>query len=59
MLVAFAEQTPARCCHRGLPAFPVACVLLLLALLLPHQAGTGALDMLHTGTERAFTYFWR
>ena len=59
MLLAFAEHTPARCCHRGLPAFPLALVLLLIALLLPHQAGTAALDVLHTGSEHALTYVWR
>jgi len=59
MLLAFAERTPARCCHQGPSAFPVAFVLLLIALLLPHQTGTAALDALHTGAEHALTYFWR
>jgi hypothetical protein len=59
MLLAFAERTPARCCHHGPSAFPVAFVLLLIALLLPHQTGTAALDALHTGAEHALTYFWR
>ena len=59
MLLAFAERTPARCCHQGPSAFPVAFVLLLIALLLPHQTGTAALDVLHTGAEHALTYFWR
>lgn len=59
MLLAFAERAPARCCHQGPSAFPVAFVLLLIALLLPHQTGTGALDVLHAGAEHALTYFWR
>lgn len=59
MLLAFAERSPARCCHQGPSAFPVAFVLLLIALLLPHQTGTAALDVLHTGAEHALTYFWR
>lgn len=59
MLLAFSERAPARCCHQGLLAFPVAFVLLLIALLLPHQTGTAALDALHTGAEHALTYFWR
>lgn len=37
-------------------ALPAAVALLLLALLLPHQTGTGALDALHRGAERALTY---
>ncbi len=59
MLLAFAERSPARCCHQGPSAFPTAFVLLVLALLLPHQTGTAALDVLHTGAEHALTYFWR
>lgn len=59
MLLAFAERAPARCCHQGPSAFPVAFVLLLIALLLPHRTGTAALDVLHTGAEHALTYFWR
>jgi len=59
MLLAFAERAPARCCHQGPSALPVAFVLLLIALLLPHQTGTAALDALHTGAEHALTYFWR
>jgi Zn-dependent protease with chaperone function len=58
MLVAFAERTPDRCCHRGPSPFPMACVLLMLALLLPHQTGTAALDILHTSAEHALLYFW-
>ena len=59
MLFAFAERAPARCCHQGVSAFPTAIVLLLIALLLPHQTGTAALDALHAGAEHTFTYFWR
>jgi Zn-dependent protease with chaperone function len=59
MLLAFAERAPTRCCHQGPSAFPVAFVLLFIALLLPHQTGTAALDVLHTGAEHALTYFWR
>jgi beta-lactamase regulating signal transducer with metallopeptidase domain len=59
MLLAFAERAPTRCCHHGLAAPLVALVLLLIALLLPQQTGTAALDALHTGAERALTYFWR
>lgn len=59
MLLAFAERTPARCSCQSPSTFPVAFVLVLTALLLPHQTGTAALDALHTGAEYALTYFWR
>jgi Zn-dependent protease with chaperone function len=59
MLLAFAERSPARCCRQGSSAFPLGSLLLLLALLLPHQTGTAALDALHIGAEHALTYFWR
>lgn len=59
MLLAFAERAPTRCCHRSPSAFPVALILLLIALLLPHQTGTAALDALHAGSEHALTYVWR
>lgn len=59
MLLAFAERAPTRCCHQGRSAFPVAFVLLLITLLLPHQTGTTALDVLHASTEHALTYVWR
>ena len=59
MLLAFSERAPVRCCHQGPSAFPVAFVLLLIALLLPHQTGTAALDVLHTGAEHTLTYLWR
>lgn len=57
LLLAFAERPPARCCHHGPSAFPLAFALLAFTLLLPHRAGTGALDALHTGAEQALTYF--
>lgn len=53
MLLAFAERAPSRCCHRGPAAIPVGFFLLVIALLLPHQTGTRALDALHTGVEQA------
>jgi Zn-dependent protease with chaperone function len=59
MLLAFAERTPTRCCHQGPSTLAVAFVLLLITLFMPHQTGTAALDMLHTGAEHALTYFWR
>jgi hypothetical protein len=58
MLIAFAERQPSRSGAGGLPAFPTTVALLIIALLLPHQTGTGALDALHTGAEHALTYFW-
>lgn len=59
MLLAFAEKRPVRCCRRAPSAFPVASALLLVALVLPHQTGTAALDAIHTGAEHTLTYFWR
>lgn len=58
MLVAFSEAPPRRCCQRGPSSIPLALVLLLAALLLPHQAGTAALDALHQGAEYPFIYFY-
>lgn len=58
MLVAFAERSPNRCCHRGPSPFPTAFVLLALTLLLPHQTGTAALDVVHASAERALLFFW-
>lgn len=59
MLLAFAERQPSSHGGRaGLPAFPTSVALLVIALLLPHQTGTGALDALHTGAEHALTYLW-
>jgi hypothetical protein len=59
LLFAFAEKRPTDCCRRGPLAIPTAVALLLIALLLPHHAGTEALDAVHAGAEHAFTYFWR
>lgn len=59
MLLAFAEQPPVRCCHQGFSAFPMAFGLLLVALALPHQTGTFALDALHLSAEHALKYFSR
>jgi hypothetical protein len=59
MLFAFSEQLPSRCCRRGVSAFPIAIVLLLVALFLPHGTGTAALDALHTSVEHAFIFAWR
>lgn len=59
MLFAFSEQSPSRCCRRGSSAFPIAVLLLLLTLLLPHETGTAALDALHASAEHAFVYAWR
>ena len=53
MLIAFSERRPARCCHRGASAIPAAVMVLFLALALPHQTGTAALDAVHTGAEHA------
>jgi Zn-dependent protease with chaperone function len=58
MLLAFAEELPTPCCRRGLSTLPTAVALLLLALLLPHRAGTGVLDAVHQGAEQALTYFF-
>jgi hypothetical protein len=58
MLMAFAERKPTRCCHGQPSAFPMTFMLLALALLLPHQTGTAALDALHAGAEHTIAYFW-
>jgi hypothetical protein len=56
MLLAFTEDKP--CAHRERGAvFPIAAGLLAIALLLPHQAGSGALDALHVSTEHAVRSF--
>lgn len=57
LLLAFAERPPTRCCPHEPSASPV--ILLLITLLLPHQTGTAALDVLHTSAEHALAYFWR
>lgn len=59
LLLAFAEQSPQRCCRRDTSSVPLAVLLLLIALCLPHQAGTHALDWVHTGSEYTLTSFWR
>ena len=59
LLFAFSEQRPHRCCHRGFSAFPIAMLLLLVTLFLPHETGTEALDALHTSAEHALVYAWR
>jgi Zn-dependent protease with chaperone function len=58
MLLAFVEERPARCAYPALSTLPAAGALLLVALLLPHQAGTAAFDALHRGAEQALTYFF-
>ncbi|HEX2881176.1 MAG TPA: hypothetical protein VHO25_16710 [Polyangiaceae bacterium] len=59
MLIAFAEHKPTRRGRIPSSAVFVGAMLLLFTLLLPHQAGTAALDVLHTTAEQALTYFWR
>ena len=59
LLLAFAERAPHRRGSDGRSAVPLALTLLVLSLLMPHRTGTEALDVLHTGAEHAFTYFWR
>lgn len=59
LLLAFAERAPHRRPSEGRSAIPLALTLLVLSLLMPHRTGTEALDVLHTGAEHAFTYFWR
>lgn len=56
MLVAFSEQAPRRCKQENRGSMPLTLVLLVGAILLPHQVGTSALDVLHTAAERALTY---
>ncbi len=59
LLLAFAERAPAHCCRANTSGFPMTLALLLITLLLPHETGIAALDLLHTGTEHAVTYFLR
>lgn len=59
LLCAFAEVPPTRCCQRGLPTFATTLSLLVLPLLLPHQVGAAALDVLHTSAEQSLTFFTR
>jgi len=55
MLMAFAEQRPTQPGHR-VSALPTAFALLVIVLLLPHQTGTGVLDVLHRSVEHALTF---
>lgn len=59
LLLAFAERAPLRSLQSSPAALPAGCVLLLIALILPHQTGTAALDVLHAGAEHALTFVWR
>jgi len=56
LLLSFAERAPTRGGRAEPSPLPVACLLLLVALLLPHQTGSEALDALHVGAEHALTY---
>lgn len=58
-LLAFAERTPERCCDEGRVAIPMVALLLLVTLLLPHQAGTDALDAVHLTAEHMLAYLSR
>jgi beta-lactamase regulating signal transducer with metallopeptidase domain len=58
LLLAFAERHPRRHCRDGQATIPIAFALLLIAMLLPHQTGTQALDALHVSIERVFTSAW-
>jgi len=58
LLVAFSERPPSHCCEGAGSVVPAAAVMLALALALPHQTGTAALDALHTGAEHALTFLW-
>lgn len=61
LLLALAEQGPTRSRHRlyGLFSLPTALALVIFTFLLPHQTGTAALDLLHTGVEHSLAGFWR
>lgn len=58
MLLAFSERKPSHCCHQGKLALPIASLVLIAVLFLPHRAGTEALDVIHRGAERALSHFW-
>lgn len=58
MLLAYAEHMPSRCCAEGRGLLLSALLAFLIALSLPYQLGTGALDLLHLGAERAFAFFF-
>lgn len=55
MLLAFSERRPGHDSARARPALSSALALVVLALLLPHQAGTGPLDALHVAAEHVLT----
>lgn len=59
MLIAFAEHKPTRRGRIPSSAVFVGALLLLFTLLLPHNAGTAALDVLHTTAEQALTHLWQ
>lgn len=59
MLMAFSERLPTRCCDSGPAAGPSVLLLLVLAVVLPGQIGSTALDALHAGSEHAVHYFVR
>lgn len=49
LLLAYAEQMPAHCCRK--PTLPPVLALLGFASLMPHLAGTQALDLVHVVAE--------
>lgn len=55
LLLAFADDAPARCCEPRRSAMLTPIMLLLVVLLLPHRAGTAALDAVHAGVETAIS----
>jgi beta-lactamase regulating signal transducer with metallopeptidase domain len=57
LLLALAEREPTSRASQGLSALPLAAVLVLVALFLPHQTSTSALDALHRGVEHVLTHF--
>ncbi len=59
LLLAFSERPPVQCCHRRGGGVWGASALLVVAMFLPHQTGTHALDALHTSAEHALTFFLR
>lgn len=58
-LLELAGQAPVSCCGRHTSVLPLALALLLIAVFLPHQTATSALDAIHIGTEQTLTYFQR
>lgn len=57
LLLAYSERAPIACCERSV-SFP-ALVVLAIVILLPHAAGTHALDALHAGSELVLLYLPR